>query len=191
MELLGLDVRTVGRAPKAIHAVEVRELVDADLAMLSTERGIAAQPLKRLGERHHALARTLAAGTPPGEAALVVGLTGSRVSILLSDPTFQELVEFYRDKVDAAFVGMQETLAGLAHDAALELRMRLEDTPEDVTVNQLIEITKLGADRTGHGPSSKQEHSFSSGIADRMQEARERVAKRKLIDITPEPQNGN
>lgn len=186
MNLMGLDIRTSGRAAKAVTAVEVRELGDSDLALLATERGIEAQPLKRLGERHHALARALAAGTAPGEAAVIVGLTGSRVSILLSDPTFQELVEFYREKVDAAFVNMQETLAGLAHDAASELRMRLEDTPEDITVNQLIELTKLGADRTGYGPSSKQEHSFSSGIADRMQEARERVAKRKLIDITPE-----
>lgn len=186
---LGLDIiRTSGRAAQPVAVVEVRELDAADLALLGTERGIQAQPLKRIGERHHALARLLAQGTPPGEAGLIVGLTGSRVSILRSDPTFLELVDFYRADVQAAYRDMHETLAGLSLDAANELRERLEEAPDDLTVTQLIELTKLGADRTGHGPSSTQEHKFSDGIAAKMQEARERVARRRnaeIIDVIP------
>lgn len=180
---LGLEIRTIGRASRPITAVEVRDLTETDLMALGEERGIKPLPLKRLSERHHALARTLAAGTPSGEAALCVGLTPSRVSILIDDPAFQELVSFYRSNVDAAWVGMQETLAGLSHDAALVLRDRLEENSDDFTVNQLLEVVKTGADRTGHGPSSKQEHSFSEGIAAKMQEARERANARKRAEV--------
>lgn len=179
-------IRTIGRAQRPLVAVEQREITAEDLALLSSERGIEPQPLKRLGERHHALARLLAQGTPPGEASIVTGLTLSRVSILRSDPAFSELVSFYKEKVDLAYSDMHSTLAGLSLDAATTLRDRLEESPEDITIGQLLEITKLGADRTGFGPKSTQDVNVNVGLAQRMQEARERAEqRRRTIDITP------
>lgn len=182
---LGLDIRTIGRSSVPLVTREVRELVPEDLALLGTERGIQPLPIKRIGERHHALARALAAGTPSGEAAVVVGLTPSRVSILLNDPSFAELVGFYRTKVDALYIDRNEQLAGLSMDAVSELRRRLEEEPDDITVNALVEITKLGADRTGLGPKSTQDVNVNVGLSARLQEARERVAARRMIDVTP------
>lgn len=179
-------IRTIGRVQRKLVAVEGRELNEADLALLDVERGIEPQPLKRLSERHHALARLLAQGTSPGEAAIVTGLTVSRVSILKSDPAFLELVEFYKEKVDLAYSDMHSTLAGLSLDAAITLRERLEETPEDISIGQLLEITKLGADRTGFGPKSTQDVNVNVGLAQKMQEARERAAaRRNAIDLTP------
>lgn len=184
---LTTPIRLTGRAPKPLAAVEVRELQPSDFALLATERGIEPAPLKRLGERHHALARLLAQGVSPGEASVVTGLSGSRISILKADPTFAELVSFYRDKVDEQYVDMHATLAGLSLDAAVRLRERLEDDDEDkLSIGQLIEITKLGADRTGFGPKSESTVNVNIGLAEKMQQARERAeARRRAIDITP------
>lgn len=186
---LGLDIiRTRGRAEQPLVVREVGEIGAAELALLGAERGIQAPPLKRLGERHHALARLLAQGTPPGEASAITGLHPSRISILKADPTFQQLLEFYRGIETEAYRGMHETLAGLSLDAANELRQRLEDDPDSITNGQLVEIVKTGADRTGFGPKSTQDVNVNVGIAQRMQEARERAqARRAMIDITPEP----
>jgi len=180
-------LRLSGRAPKPIVAVEVRELQPSDFALLATERGIEAQPLKRLGERHHALARLLAQGVSPGEASVVTGLSGSRISILKADPTFADLVAFYKDKVDAEYVGMHATLAGLSLDAANVLRDRLEEDPDALSVGQLLEAVKVGADRTGFGPKSESTLNVNVGLAEKMQAARERAeVRRRMIDITPE-----
>lgn len=181
---LDIPIRLSGRASKPIVAAEVRELRPSDFELLAVERGTEAAPLKRLSERHHALARLLAQGTGPGEAAIVTGLSASRVSILQADPTFKELVEFYREKVDLAYSDMHSTLAGLSLDAATELRDRLEDDPEKISVNQLLEIVKLGADRTGFGPKSTQDVNLHVGLAEKMQAARERAeARRRAIDL--------
>jgi hypothetical protein len=183
---LDIPLRLSGRAAKPLVAVELRELDTSDLALLSIERGTEAVPIKRLGERHHSLARLLAQGTSPGKAAIIVGLCNSRVSVLKSDPTFIALVEFYREKVDIAYSDMHSTLAGLSLDATLVLRERLEDNPDEITVGQLLEITKMGADRTGFGPKSSQDLNVNVGLASGMQAARERVeARRRTINITP------
>lgn len=178
--------RTTGRAAKPVSATFVRELDSADIALLGEEKGSKAPPLKRLSERHHALARCLAQGMAPGDAAITCGYVASRVSILQADPAFQELLAFYRQDVNSKYLDMHSVLAGLSLDAAMELRERLETDVEaeekKVSVGQLIELTKLGADRTGFGPQSSQVN-VNVDLAGRLQAARERVAQRRL---TPE-----
>lgn len=181
------DLRVKGRAAKAIAAVEVRHLTEDDLVLLNDERGVKAPALKRLGERHHALARCLASGMTEGNAAITCGYDASRVSVLKADPAFRELLEFYREDVHSKYLDMHQVLAGLSVDAAMELRARLEDDMEaeekKIPVGQLIELTKLGADRTGFGPQSSQLN-VNVDMAGRLQAARERVASRKLIEDT-------
>lgn len=180
-------MRTLGRAPRETEFEVIGPLDAEDLALLEVEGRPAGQPepLKRVGDRHHALARALAGGMADGEAATAVGLTLNRVSILKGDPTFKALVDFYREKVDAAYVGLHDTLAGMSLDAALVLRERLEDEPDKLKVDQLLDIVKMGADRTGHGPSQKIEKNVNINLANRLEEARRRVRER-IIDITPE-----
>ena len=124
-----------------------------------------------------------------GEAAIVCGYAPSRVSILLDDPAFAELLIFYRGEVQEKYLDMHGVLAGLSLDAAMELRERLEadmqNEDKSISIGQLVELTKLGADRTGFGPQSSSTNvNLNVDLAGRLEAARRRVADRKLL---PEP----
>jgi hypothetical protein len=189
VELSAELFRTRGRAPKPVVAEVVRELEASDMVLLGTEKGSKPNALKRLTERHHALARSLAGGMPIGDAATLQGYTISRVSILQSDPAFKELLEFYREDAQRPYRDLHIRLAGLSMDAAEELSVRLEEDMQTeeikdkkVSIGQLMEITKLGADRTGYGPQSSQLN-VNVDLAGRLEAARKRVAMRKLTVI--------
>jgi len=153
-------------------AVFARPLTEDDLASLEKAQGSRAPNLQRLTHRHHRLARTLAEGIEPGVASVMCNYSISRVSILQADPTFQELVRFYRAQVEAQFIGLQERLAGLAETAADILQDRLEDTPDGFDNEDLRKLVALGADRTGNGPSSTT--NVTVGFAARLESARAR-----------------
>lgn len=181
MDLSTEIFRTRGRAGKPVTASIVRELDGADLSLLQEEKGSAAPPIKRLSQRHHALARNLASGMAPGEAAVICGYSLSRVSILQDDPAFKELLAFYRADVTAQYRDLHVRLSGLALDAADELAQRLEDSPGDVSIGQLMEITKMGADRTGFGPQTSQTNlNVNIDLASRLEAARKRVRERVI-----------
>lgn len=178
-----LGLRTTGRAAKAVSAEVERDLDMDDVQALLGERGVQAPQIKEFRERHHALARLIAEGKKPGEAALMQRYSQSRMSVLLADPAFKELVEHYRVMVNEQFVDFQGKLAELALDAAIILQSRMEETPEDLSDALVLQIIQVGADRTGHGPSQKVEHNHKVGLADRLMSAASRVAKAR--DITP------
>lgn len=182
---LDLDtIRTRGRAAQAITATFVRELDEVDVQALAVEKGSKAPALKRLSDRHHALARAISSGMPQGEAALMCGYALSRVSILCDDPAFQELLAFYRDDKDKAFRTVNDKLAGLASDVLDEIQTRVEDEPEKITTAQLLQIAAFAADRSGNGPQSSTTNlNVNVGLADRLEAARRRVRERgKVID---------
>jgi hypothetical protein len=185
---LGLEIlRTTGRRGKDLNPEVVRELVPEDLAALQVERGVQKAPalkLQRLSERHRNLARLLAAGKTDYEVAIITGYTPGRVSILKSDPAMQNLIKHYREEVDIIYTTVNEKLAHVAGTALEVLQDRLEDeeAAAEMTVGQLIEITKLGADRTGNGPTTKSEVAVNVSIADRLESARKRVLESRLID---------
>jgi len=177
-----LNLRTVGRASKLVVG-GTRELGEDELAILAVERGSKAPEIKRLRERHHALAKMLAQGLAPGTAGLMCGYSNSRVSILQADRAFKELIEFYRDADNERYVEHKVALAELGLDAVEEIRERLEDASDEVSLGQLMEIAKMALDRSGFGPSTKTEVDVRVGLADRMTEARKRVAA--MRDVTP------
>lgn len=191
MRLSDLDLETVsapGRRAVPLAPVIVREVEDSDLARIATDRGTQPVRLKKIGERHHALARLLAAGTPPGEAAAIMNLQPAWVSSLQSDPAFVELITLYREKVDTAFVDTLDHIAGLSRDTVVELRDRLETDPEAFSNNQLLDLFKTMADRSGHGPTSTQVN-INADLAGRLDAARQRAKEQRLAalrDITPE-----
>jgi hypothetical protein len=185
-ELPELGLRIGGRAKKALSFGEPEPLGEDDLRRLAEPRQSTAEPIKKLRERHHALARMIASGMKPGEAAIACGYTAARVSILLSDPTFEELVAHYADlRKERYFDGLQ-VMAELHMDAVEEIRDRLENEPEEFTIGQLMELTKLTADRTGKGPSTKTEVDVKVGLADRLQAGYARaLAALGMRDVTP------
>jgi hypothetical protein len=174
-----------------VVAAIVRELAASDLVLLSAEKGSKPSAVKRLTERHHALARNLASGMSPGDAAVLQGYCISRVSILQGDPAFKELLEFYRQDAQRPYRDLHSRLAGVAMDAVEELSMRLEDDMQveevkdkKLSVGQLVELTRLGADRTGHGPQTSSFNiNANVDLAGRLEAARKRNALRKLTVI--------
>lgn len=172
------------------------ELTQADLEVLVTSEATRAkggQQLAKVKERHHALARLIASGTAPNAAAIITGYQAGTVYQLMDDPTFAELVKFYREQVADEYQGMHAQMAGLGADALDELRRRVEEEPDKLGLNALIDILKVTADRTGFGPSTKTDTTVNVniGIADRMAEARKRAQAATQIegvvakDITP------
>ena len=182
---LGPEIfRTNGRAARPCTGTVVRSIDANDLVLLGDEKGSKPSALKRLSERHHALARALAAGMSPSDAAITCGYVLSRVSILQDDPAFKELLQFYRANVEAEYRDLHMRLSGISMDAAEILQERLEEEPDKVSVGQLMELVKLGADRTGYGPSSSSTNiNLNVGVADRLQAARARVAARRQITL--------
>jgi len=177
---LKLDiVRTTGRAKAPLSAELGRELGESDLALAELEFGSAPEPISKLRAKHHALARALASGMSQNDAAIVSGYSVSRVSILRSDPAFQELEAFYRRDTVEAYRDMHGMLAALGEDAVAELHERLEAEPDKFSNSMLLEITTKMADRTGYGPasSSTTNVNLNVGVADRMEAARQRRKK--------------
>lgn len=180
-----LGLRTTGRAKKPLLAEVERELGLDDVEMLLEEKGVQAPQIKEFRERHHALARLIAEGKKPGEAAILQRYSQSRMSVLLADPSFRELVAHYQTIVNEEFIDFQAKLSELALDAAMILQSRMEDKPDDMSDALVLQIVQVGADRTGHGPSSKTEVNVKIGLAERLAEATRR-SQLAMRDVTPE-----
>lgn len=179
---LGLDLfRTKGRAAKPLSFARERDLCQADIELLAVEKGSVAQPLKRISERHHALARALASGQDHKQAGAIYGYSESRISILLSDPAFTELLSFYRAEDTEVVRDLSVKMAEVASTATDILIERLEDDPDKFTIGQLHETIKLTADRTGYGPQTQTNVNVNVDFASRLQAARQRVATRQLV----------
>ena len=176
---IDLDVvRRVAAAPVVTEVV--RELRDADLVLLG-QQPVAARngtSLRRLRESHHKVARLLADGLEPAEVAMTSGYSLSRVYVLSNDPSFRELVSFYRDNKNKEYSDFHSRLAMLATDATQELHARLDEEPEKMSNEFLADLVKTLADRTGHAPISKTvSTNVNINLADRLARGRQRAAE--------------
>jgi hypothetical protein len=165
----------------------VRPLTSADMACIKPYKYLPQKKqsaLKRLSERHRNLARVIATGIPIWEAAAVTGYTPSRISYLNDDPAFKNLVRFYSEAKDEIFETMYEKLAGMGSEAADILRDRMEEKPDTIEDDMLLNMVKVGADRSGFGPQSTNVN-VNVNIADRLNSARKRIAARH-IDLKAE-----
>lgn len=172
---------------------EFRPLTQADLDRMSSEgRGDAAQEITVLRHRHHALARALAAGMTDAEAGVAAGYSASRVSVLKRSDALKHLIAIYERDISADYSALAEKLVGLSYDAMMELARRFEDEPEAFSNNELKELVKVGADRSGFGPTTKHEVSVHTDMAERMKMAyarAEAVKQRRLaqaVDVEVE-----
>lgn len=179
MNDLNLELHLGGRAAKQLEAEIVRELTQADLALLATERGIKPSHIQRLTDRHHALARCIATGMSAEEAALCTGYTPSRISVLKGDPAFEELVAFYRSDKANLVQDLGDRMASIALDTAAELHERLSENPASFDVPALLSTLGLTADRTGFGPKATTVN-VNVNLGDRLKSARERAAQASL-----------
>lgn len=162
----------------------IRPLTSADVALLSVpEPTKPPQLLKKIRDSHHKLAAMIAAGCSLKEISEATGYSYSRVSILKSDPTFEQLVEFYREKAIQANVEMVTDLHGrltaFLLDVVEEMHDRLQTTPENVNNDTLRDWGEFAADRVGHGKQSKSLNASVdlNDLADQLSARRHRAEK--------------
>lgn len=179
---LGLNVQAgfgPGRRAADLFVGEPSELTVEDLLLARGAEVVGASPLKSLRQSHHTLARLLAQGAGTNEASAVLGMAPSRISVLKSDPTFKELLQYYTDmekeQYTVARANMHERLAALGFDAMETLHERLEEAPETFDLKTLISVVELTADRTGFGKTAtvdhRHEHSLSAETLERIKAA--------------------
>jgi hypothetical protein len=149
-------------------AGEARSLSEAEYADVLVESAKPPQ-IKRLRDSHHALARALATGSTPQQASLTTGYSLSRISILQNDPSFKELMEYYRKTNDEAFLDLEGRILALGADFLQELRERLDDDPASFDNEEVRENAKLFMDRAGFAPVSRSLNiNKSVGIGERL-----------------------
>lgn len=163
-----------------------RELTKADLELVKHGRGTPGSDLnppariKKLRERHHALARALASGMTDLAASNCTGYEPSYIAILRSDPTFKNLIREYIRQKDEVWLDVNERLKTMGLTASEIIQDRMEEEPEKIPTSQLMEIAKAGMDRTGYGPSSQNTQvNVNLNYASRVEAGRKRVSEHR------------
>lgn len=145
-----------GSLPKEHHVAYGRDLTEGDMEALALPRPNGpARTLQRIHSSHHALARSLAVGMKATEASLVTGYSPGRISQLQRDPAFQALVADYSAEARSVFADFGARIMNLGLDGIEKLHERLHDHEEQWTVNSLLDLVKMCADRSGFGPGSQ------------------------------------
>lgn len=149
-----------GRRTTPLRAEITRSLTPEDLASLAvpSEEPMGTPALKQIRASHHELARLLARGEKQANIALVTGFSQTRISILKSDPSFQELLQYYTEmeaqNYEKARVDVAERLHSLGVDTLEVLHERLREDPDSLDGKTLIGLAELSLDRIGHGKQS-------------------------------------
>lgn len=147
-----------------------RELTETDVVPSASPPTV-----KRLRDSHHAVAKLLARGLQPHEVSLQTGYSSSRISILQNDPTFQELLAFYRMDSERIAAEFTAKMGLVSQDILQEFHERLLDNPENIADPLLIEAFKVIADRAGFAPVQRSVNkNLNLNIGERMDEIRKR-----------------
>jgi len=139
--------------------------------------GVTNPTLKHIRQSHHKLAQFLSMGMEQTRAAALSNYSPARVSILLSDPAFQDLVAHYKGIVHDEFADFVSAASVLSMDFLQHLQATLDENPEKITPQLAMEAVKLLADRSGNAPTSKTLNvNVNMGMGDRIKASRERAA---------------
>lgn len=188
LDLESVSVRTRGRARRPLQAEVVRDLAPSDLAMLDVRRDSKPPRLMRLRDSHHRLAQVLAVGASPGEAGMQTGYSQSRISILLADKSFQDLIEVYRRdnaRLRAEYADMATANMIRGERIIEEALEAVADADEPVSLGELrpvLDIVADRADRFGY-PKKSTQVNVNLDFAGKLEAARRRSGL--TLDVTP------
>lgn len=142
--------------------------------------------LKKIREKHHHVARLVADGLTQKLVSSITGYSEGYISVLLNNPSMQELVEFYRIKNGAAIDVVVEKLKTVGLKALERLDDRIQS--DELDNNELISAAKLGFDRSGHGPSSTHKIDAETHIFDhaKLAELNKEAKRRNSEYIVPQ-----
>lgn len=137
-----------------------RELTQEDLLRLGESPKVAVPVLQKLRAQHHRQAQLLAQGKSLKEVAAIVGCTSQRLVQLQNDPTFSELVSYYKEQNIAALledsVRLQAKIVDVGEMAVDELAVRLEDDAQraHMSTANVRQIAEFAMDRTVAPPKA-------------------------------------
>lgn len=179
-----LEQPTEGKQAEPVTCTIVRPLLPEDLAKyldehgkLTTTQNLRDRDIKVLREKHHSVARLLAEGVPDSVVAVMAGYTPEYISILKNNPSMVQLIEHYRLPSNEAAKHIGENLRRVAGMAWERIEERI--AKDELNSNELLAATKLGYDRSGHGPASSIHEVREHHIIDHAEIARRHAEARK------------
>lgn len=179
------------RNPKSARILSVRPLETSDLELLRSKSLV--PRLQKIRDSHHVVARLLASGLSTSEAAARVGYTATRISVLRSDPAFEDLVAKYRDTDTEAWLKSRDDYYEVATSNMLKAERMIADRIDDaidsaepLPLRDLLTLTSDRADRFGYGKRSTQTN-INVDFAGKLEAARRRIDQAKLIDAEVQP----
>jgi hypothetical protein len=185
---------TRGTLPKVkLEIGTIRPLVPDDLLCLRQKRTTPA--IQRMRDPHHRLARLIASGIRPKEAAAQTGYSIARVYVLHSDPSFMDLVAKYRAEAHEEWLGAEEERYSLANEVNVKaLRTiaehfeKAEEEGELVPLDRALRVFSDTADRTGLVKKSTVTN-INVDFAKNLERARQLrdQSRLRVIDNEPEP----
>jgi hypothetical protein len=180
------------RVPEEALVLETGPLTieHVNIAMTHVESGatmgVTNNPIKAIRNTHHRLAQLLALGMDETKASVLCNYAIGRVSILKSDPAFQDLLAYYTSNVEAEMMEFVSAAKELSLDFLGKLQQDLDESPEKFTPQLTLEAIRTLADRTGHAPVSKTVNvNVNAEFGDRLAAARRRVSEAQFRDVTP------
>jgi hypothetical protein len=174
---------TPKKASRELSVEVLREITEADRGMLVALEGSTgtSRPtvVQRLRDSHHRAAKAFAAGMTPGQVGQQTGYSQSRLSVLLQDKSFQDLVEVYRKSgcqefLEYSDLSVANMILGerLLNDSLHEIGER--DHPLTLTeIRPILELVSARQDRFGF-PKQAVNHNVNHDFAGRLQAARQR-----------------
>jgi hypothetical protein len=152
----------------------------------------AGRQLDQYRERHHAVARLVAIGATHDHIRRQTGISFKRISILLADPSFKELVTLYRDDVEKIWNRNVDQYLDLGMGnmirAEAMIQDKLDDADEKGEELPLLTLNRLSqdrADRFGYPKTSQVEHKHDfAALLDRAIERSGKAKEVKVIEST-------
>lgn len=147
--------------------------------------------IARFRESHHTVARMFAAGMTPEAIRRQTGHTARRLALMTYDPSFQELVAYYRNKFNAKFEAEVEDYATLAIGNMMAAEIQLsdklaaaEESGEFLPTRELLAITSDRADRFGYSKHTvvRHEHDFAALMDKAIARSRKVLSDPKVVE---------
>ena len=121
--------------------------------------------VERFRESHHAVAKMFASGMPPDQIRQRTGYSTRRLTLLFGDPSFQELIAVYAQRVDERWNANLDTFLDLGMGNMIRAEAQIaehldksEDTGELLPLGALDRISQGRADRFGYSKHAIVEH---------------------------------
>jgi hypothetical protein len=179
---MGRKYTLQGKKPKDAGIEVVGALVAQDLEELNSPAPGPQQALSKVRDAHHSLARYVALGLKDVQIAAMTGYTQPYISTIKNDPAFKELVTFYRNHEGEEFADMQERIRLMTADTLQEIRGRLEgDDVASIPMSTLVELAKVGLDRSGYGAVQKHQHLHATLSASEIEEMKNAAKEKERV----------